>query len=576
MIKWIGVPAVAVLALATAHASTLTGEVTSNGNPLRGVLITLFSADQLYSETVLTGATGHYKLVTDQHGSLSLRARAAQHADTTTEVVVPAGDATLSRSFTLHRFTTPKEISDNLPATAHAARVKFPTADLKHLFMFDCTGCHQLGAPATLKTHSAEEWIALMKVMLIGDEYPTEVHVNDYAAAMQKAFDGTPTPDHENSEVDEGSLTERVTEWRIPEGLGIHDTNYYPPTGQFYSVDMFKDDLFVTDPKTNKTTLLPLPPLDVPLMGTFAGQKDAPYYIKSIRHGLHSLELGPDGNWYMTGSVGGNILVYDPRSNKFQSHGIGGKASLPHTLRFDSKGILWFTVYLSDQVGRFDPKTGHMTLIQLPKTINREVQKLTGRGSQTYGLDINPWDGSVWYTRLVGNAVGRIDPTTFKVQEWDPPVFGPRRARFDKDGGLWIPGYGDGKIARLDTKTMKYQIFTVPTLAPDEQETPYAVGVDPRTQDVWVSANMSDRMFRFTPSTNKWVAYPLPTKGTITRDVMFTPDGRVCGLSNPWGIPAPGLVEGNMDALVCVQPNVERRAGDPSASNTIREPVAGY
>jgi streptogramin lyase len=144
------------------------------------------------------------------------------------------------------------------------------------------------------------------------------------------------------------------------------------------------------------------------------------------------------------------------------------------------------------------------------------------------------------------------------VQEWDPPVFAPRRARFDAAGGFWIPGYADGKIARLDTKTMKYDIVKVPALASDEVEAPYAVAVEPKSQDLWVTTNMSDRMFRYTPSTKTWASFPMPTRGVITRDIVFSPDGRVCGVNNPWGIPTPGLVEGNMDSLLCLTPDVRK------------------
>ena len=186
-----------------------------------------------------------------------------------------------------------------------------------------------------------------------------------------------------------------MTEWKLPGALAAHDTNIYPPTGKFYSVDMFVDDIFVTDPKTNKTTKLPIPPLGVPIGGSFAGQSDIPAYVHNIRHGLHSLELGTDGKFYMTGSIGGNIVVYDPATGEFQSHNVGSNALIPHTPRFDSQGILWFTLYLSNQVGRFDPKTGHTTVIQLPTKIYRK--ELVDRTTAVYGIDINPfgWIGVV-------------------------------------------------------------------------------------------------------------------------------------------------------------------------------------
>ena len=548
--------AISLVIVGTAYSAVVTGAVTSNGNGVRGAMVTLVSADGFYSETVLSDAAGNYRLATDQIGALNLRARARMNEDVTVKIQIQKRNSNVSQGFALKRLFTPQEISDSLPATAHLARVKFASPTTRQLFQLDCTECHQLGAPATRRTHTPAEWMAIMKVMVRNAEYTTDVHAAEYAAAMGRAFDGTPTADHENPAIDETALGERVTEWKLPGALGAHDTNIYPPTGKFYSVDMFVDDIFVTDPITNKTTQLPIPPLGVAVGGSFAGQSDAPAYVHSIRHGLHSLELGKDGKFYMTGSIGGNIVVFDPATGKFENHNIGSNALIPHTPRFDSKGILWFTLYLSNQVGRFDPKTGHMTVIQLPSKIYRK--ELVDRTTAVYGIDINPLDGSVWYTRLYANAIGRIDPETLQVQEWDPPVFGPRRARFDAAGGFWIPGYADGKIARLDTKTMKYDIVTVPALASDEVEAPYAVAVEPKSQDLWVTTNMSDRMFRYTPATKTWTAFPIPTRGAITRDIVFSPDGKVCGVNNPWGIPTPGLVEGNMDSLICLKPDVKK------------------
>ena len=100
---------------------------------------------------------------------------------------------------------------------------------------------------------------------------------------------------------------------------------------------------------------------------------------------------------------------------------------------------------------------------------------------------------------------------------------------------------------------MKYQVYHIPTLANDEVEAPYSLAVEPRTQDVWVTANMSDRMFRLVQKTGRFTAYPLPTRGTYFRDVFLPGDGRVCASSNP--MPAlPEVLEGGMDSLVCLEP----------------------
>jgi streptogramin lyase len=548
-IPWAAYLAGTVLLPAVVYSATIAGEVKSEGNPVRGALVTLFSADRLVSETVLTDATGHYRLGTQLHGALSIRARAPLDADDVGKLEVPAGDAKLTHEFSLRPLTRPQEISDSLPASAHFARIKLPTLTARWQFQADCVGCHEVGNPLTRRPRSLDEWTTFMRIMLSNAEYTNDAHVADYTAAMSHAFDGTPTPAHERTTVDEAALNSRITEWKLPGALVCHDADFYPPDGTFYTVELYIDQVYVTDPRLNKTTVLPIPALGSPIGGTFAGKQGTAAWLPPVSHGVHSLQLGPDGMFYMAASIGGEILVLDPAHRTYTAHKVGGAASYPHTLRFDSKGIVWFTVYESNQVGRFDPKTGKSTLIDLPNTMAGTDKP----SPAAYGIDISPLDGSVWYTQMWANRVGRIDPITFQVQEWKPPVFTPRRLRFDRAGGLWIPGFSDGTLTRLDTRTMKYDTYKIPTLADDEVEAPYAVAVDPKTQDVWVTANVSDRMFRFVPKTKSWTAYPLPTRGVYMRDLVFTPYG-VCGSSNPFGVPLEGVVEDNMDSLICVQP----------------------
>ena len=107
------------------------------------------------------------------------------------------------------------------------------------------------------------------------------------------------------------------------------------------------------------------------------------------------------------------------------------------------------------------------------------------------------------------------------MKEFDPPLSGPRRLRFDASGTLWIPAFGDGALVKLDPKTMKYTTYEMPRLSPGESEAPYALAVDPRRQDVWITANMSDRLFRFIPKDERFITYRLPTRGTYTREFFF-------------------------------------------------------
>jgi streptogramin lyase len=268
----------------------------------------------------------------------------------------------------------------------------------------------------------------------------------------------------------------------------------------------------------------------------------------SVPRGPHSLQEGPDGHFYTTDTVSGQIGEFDPKTRTYVGHDIGGNALYPHTLRFDRKGRVWFTLSFSNQVGMFDTNTKTMRVIELPPDTDRDYMP----ARVPYGIDVHPLDGSIWYSSLMANRIGRIDGETFAVQSFKPPTVGPRRMRFAADGTLWIPDFGLGRLVRLDTKTMQYEAYDIPPLAPGELEAPYALGVHPQTQEIWITANMGDRMFRFLPREKRFIAYPLPTRGIYLRDIVFTPEGLVCSASSP--IPAPLTVEGGMQEILCLDP----------------------
>jgi len=535
---------------APSAAATVSGTVLKDGKPVAGALVTLYADGGNVSETVYSGQDGGYRLATRLNGKLSIRARAPIAADERHDIDVPADDSSLMQSFKLASLKTPQEISDSLTAAAHFTRVKFPAQIDRQQFQTDCMSCHQLGNRMTMRAKPLEEWEDILKRMVTYAGYSTEVKVKSYAAALHAAFDGTPTKAPGGYRpVDRAALSAKVYEWKLPEAQLAHDTEFNPHDGNFYTTDQAIDQFYVTDPRTNKTTTIPVSAGSAPIGGEFAEMNLPVPFNLSVAHGIHSLQMGEDGLFYTTGAIGGSIGVFDPKTGSFKAYTIPGESLYPHTLRIDAKGIVWFSVQVSNKMGRFDPATGKTTLIDLPTDMVRKDE----RSPTPYGVDINPLDGSIWYTKLWANKVGRIDPVTFELTEFVPPLVGPRRSRFDAKGGLWIPGYGDGKIARLDTKTMTYKVYQLPTLGKGEVEAPYSLAVHPKTQEVWVTPNQSDRLFRLNPKSGKFTAYPLPVRGLYFRDVIFTETGLICGSNNPF--PAvEETVEGGMDSLMCLDP----------------------
>ena len=155
-----------------------------------------------------------------------------------------------------------------------------------------------------------------------------------------------------------------------------------------------------------------------------------------------------------------------------------------------------------------------------------------------------------------------------KVTEYDSPVKAPRRQRFDAAGDLWIAGFSSGDIARVDIKTMDAEVFPLPIYAPGEIAAPYALAVHPETQEVWVNDTMLDVSWRFLPNEKRFIAYPMPLRGTYTRDFTFTKEGWACTANNP--IPAAAL-EGGVSELICIDPG--HQEGEASVASKVASHV---
>jgi len=536
-----------VLTVHGASAADLEGRVRgTDGKAVVGAMVTLTRADGLYVETVYAGSDGRFRLHTTQQGSASLRARQPNFADAVTGVdLARPGE----HDFTLVPLTDVRAISEQMSASAHFARLPFATAADRQWFQVECLTCHQIGNSFTRAPRPHERWQQILERMLGFYGVTDRAWIERYASMLEKTFDGTPATTRQTPQIDVEALPARILQWKLPSGVIAHDVELHPADGKFYTVDQGTDRIYITDPVTTLTETYDIPSDGIPIGGKFLKLTgNANPVGLNVARGPHSLQEGPDGHFYTTDTVSGQIGEFDPKTRTYVGHDVGGNALYPHTLRFDRKGRVWFTNSFSNQVGVYDTNTRTMRLADLPADTDRDYMP----ARVPYGIDISPLDGSVWYSSLMANRIGRIDPETLVVQSFKPPTVGPRRMRFGADGTLWIPDFGQGALVRLDTKTMQYESFPIPPLAPGEVEAPYALGVHPQTQEVWITANMSDRMFRFLPREKRFVAYPLPTRGIYLRDIVFTPEGLVCSASSP--MPAPLTVEGGMQEILCLDP----------------------
>jgi len=556
--------AVVVLALAASAQAQLAGRVVdaASGAAIVGARVTAEHGDPAYRVTVFSAEDGAFALPTpagDEPWRVSARRIGWQDARVES---VRAGDASLE--LRARRHSDPAEVAAQLPANHwYALALEGLTADEQHILKRECTYCHQQGAPWTHRVRKPEDWTKILALMgRRGAMLPDAMRARlpelfntayDPASAVPKLTRGWENADAfappPNAEVRRA----RIEEWDLGGRASMQHDVVMHPSGALYSVDGAQDELFRLDPRApggeRKSWRIEVP--GVPLGGIFAGGDRAQSQASSAHVGPHSLQVAADGAIWITLALGNRLARFDPITETFQIHEIAA-GIYPHTLRFDRQGRIWYTLSASNQVGRFDPATGMQTQIRLPaRTLKQELalrilplmlwldehfESIDLRGDASasadgfnlpvpYGIDIAP-DGGVWFSQLNEDRIGRIDPETLAVELIETPFPAPRRLRFDARGRLWIPSFTSGLIASFDPVTRQFEEIPLPT-QPLAGETPYALAVNPITQDVWVCGTNSDTLIRYEPDARRFTVYPLPTRVTFTRELDFDAEGRV-------------------------------------------------
>ena len=566
--------------VASAHAATLTGTVRGDGQPLAGAMVTAIDAAQKRRDTAYTDALGRFTLTVDFAGNITLRARAPYFKDASQELALGAASPK-PLAFELARHGVAEELSASLPASAHLAKLRWHNGDSRSAFISQCNYCHQVGNALTRGPKDEEGWSATVRRMEGYFAMLTNGEARDITSTLAAGFDGKPIAATETHVFSPEMARARVREWVVGDAMSfIHDTDV-ADDDRLYGSDEGHDIIWVLDRASGRIDQYKEPDIDLPEGGVFSGVQ-LPIGVFTGKHGPHSMAQGKDGRIWVTNALSSTLASFDPKTHQFKLYDMGRTHLYPHTVRIDGEGVVWFTITASNEVGRFDPKTEKFTIISLPHNgfwrgvsdyafpyvlkvagwfpkqnlqlaVSHHKWAEQGRDAFTfpYGIDVSPLDGSIWYAKLYAHKIGRIDPKTFAITEFDTPLKGPRRLRFDKEGNLWIPAFDDSGLMRFDTRTQRFETYRMPLLAHDEYEVPYALNVHPKTGDVWITSNMSDRMFRFDPRSKTFISYPLPTRVTWLRDLVFAKDGGICSSSS--NLPAYGI-EGGLASFICLYP----------------------
>lgn len=176
-------------------------------------------------------------------------------------------------------------------------------------------------------------------------------------------------------------------------------------------------------------------------------------------------------------------------------------------------GSIWWAGQWGNLIGRLDPATGTMTEYELPEN------------AMPHSVNLDA-DGRVWYTGNKNGTVGRLDPATGDITEYpmpDPAARDPHTAEFDAAGILWFTLQQSNRIGRLDPATGEVKLVT----ATRPKARPYGIKIDADGVP-WVACNGGNCLIRVDPQTMELTEIELPGGAeTRVRRLDIAADGMI-------------------------------------------------
>ena len=201
----------------------------------------------------------------------------------------------------------------------------------------------------------------------------------------------------------------------------------------------------------------------------------------------------PDGTLYITVMMGDKIAHFDPKTKQFREWDLPN-GTHPHGLIVDRQGIVYYTGNGNGTIGRLDPATGKITEYQT---------RQSGSGPHTL---IQAADGTIWFTEQSGDRIGSLDPRTGAIKEYDTRG-GPYGIALSKDGAVWFCELSGNRMGRLDPASGRITEIEQP-----RGSGPRRVAANADGTILWWAFYGSNELVKFDPMAQKVLKrYPLPS-----------------------------------------------------------------
>ncbi|TMB71505.1 MAG: hypothetical protein E6J54_12010 [Deltaproteobacteria bacterium] len=203
--------------------------------------------------------------------------------------------------------------------------------------------------------------------------------------------------------------------------------------------------------------------------------------------------------------------------------------AMPHDAAIDAEGMVWYSDFGSQYLGKLDPKTAKAVEYPVPVT-------KPGAPAGALDLGFDP-EGNVWLGMMYQGSIAKFDRKTQKFQTWSAPKFmennEARLAMVDPrhlnlDGKVWIGGDDE---YRLDLKTGEW--YTVDYSRGLPKDGPPAdrlgsYGVISDSKNNFYGTNFSGQyIIKIDAKTLNVTPFPTPTPNSAPRRGHMDPQDRL-------------------------------------------------
>jgi len=182
------------------------------------------------------------------------------------------------------------------------------------------------------------------------------------------------------------------------------------------------------------------------------------------------------------------------------------------------------TTVLAEYLAKNFPEKPRPAAVVIPGTASVSIKEwmVPSLGSRPHDPLASP-DGSIWWTGMWSNVLGRLDPKTGAMKEYPlkTPQSGPHGLTNDKEGNVWFTANTKAYVGKLDPKTSQVTEYPMPEAAARDPHTPL---FDPKGM-LWFTVQNANMVGRLNPQTGEIKLVTTPTPGARPYGVVMSSKG---------------------------------------------------